>query len=303
MQVSIVIPNYNGKELLQRNLPQVINSASNSEIIVVDDGSTDGSSTFLKQHFPKIKLIEKVTNSGFSTTVNLGVKAAQNAVVVLLNTDVVPQTDFIPGLLKSFRDPQIFAVGFIDLSQEGVETVKRGRGIGKFSRGLFVHARGNVNNSNTLWASGGSSAFRKRIWEDLGGLDELYDPFYWEDIDLSYRALKKGYQILFNADIVVRHAHEEGSINKLYSKNEIQTIAYRNQFIFIWKNITDRKFILQHTLWMPIHLMKALVKGDFCMIKGFLWALSMYASIMRHRNLHNLNVVLTDPELLKKYDE
>src|SRR3972149_226164 len=105
MQVSAVIPNYNGLALLKNNLPVIVKELQGSEVIVVDDG--------------------------FSTAVNLGIKAASNELVLLINTDVVPTKDFLKYLLPHFENPKIFAVGCLDKSIEGDQVTLRGRGTGK----------------------------------------------------------------------------------------------------------------------------------------------------------------------------
>lgn len=278
MKVSVVIPNYNGKELLAKNIPHVLTSHHVDEVIVVDDASTDESGAYLKKQFPEVILIEKATNHGFSTSVNLGVKAARGELVVLLNTDATPQKDFLEPVLPHFSNPRIFAVGCLDQSIEGNQTIERGRGIAKFARGFLMHGRGETNRTNTLWVTGGSGVFRKKLWEELKGLDPLYDPFYWEDIDLSYRAQKMGYHVVFESKSVVTHRHTEGAIKAHYSKDKICTIAYRNQFIFVWKNIRDTGLLLEHFLWLPYHFISALFRMDWPFFAGFgeaLWRLSV----------------------------
>lgn len=280
--LSIIIPNFNGQKLLEKNLPYVINRAKDVQIIIVDDGSTDGSAQFIKDKFPRVTLIEKVTNSGFATSVNLGVKAAVGDIFFLLNTDAVPSSDCFKLVLKHFENEQVFAVGCLDKSIEHGKIIERGRGIGEFVRGFLMHGRGEVDKVNTLWASGGSSAFRKSIWEKLGGMDELYNPFYWEDIDLSYRALKSGYAVMFESRAIVVHKHGEGSIAQHFTPSQIKKIAYRNQFIFVWKNITSKSLMVRHFLWLPYHLINALLRTDGAFISGFLLALVQLPQISRH---------------------
>lgn len=301
MQVSVVIPNYNGKELLQKNLPKIIAAVGSAQVIIVDDASTDGSCEYIKKNYPKVLLIKKVTNSGFATTVNLGFKAAREEIVLLLNTDLIPRKDFLTYLLPYFEDPQVFAVGCLDESIEKKHTVKRGRGLGEFKQGFLVHRRGEIDKTNTLWVSAGSGAFRKSIWEKLGGMDSLYDPFYWEDIDLSYRALKAGYEIIFEPKSIVEHRHLEGSISNQYPKNVIKLIAYRNQFIFVWKNITDGLFIKQHLVWLPVHFLRSLIRTDSQFFKGFAAALLKFLEIMRHRKNFDATAIRTDKEILREF--
>jgi GT2 family glycosyltransferase len=207
LSVSIVLPNWNGESLLGKNLPVVIDAAPDAEIIVADDASSDGSVALLKKKFPGVIVVENRVQQGFAGNVNSGVAHATGDIVVLLNTDVRPEMDFLPPLLTSFADPRVFAVGCREKSHDPGGIVERGRGIARWERGFFVHARGEVNKTDTAWVSGGSSAFRRDLWNKFGGMDTIYNPFYWEDIDLSYRALKAGYRIMFEPKSVVGHFH------------------------------------------------------------------------------------------------
>ncbi len=118
---------------------------------------------------------------------------------------------------------------------------------------FLCNAAGSLEKRNTLWVSGGSAAFRKSIWVKLTGLNTLYNPFYWEDIDISYRAQKAGYKVIFEKESIVVHDHQQGAIKTIYSDDQIKKIAYRNQFFFVWLNITDMKYICSHILWLPYH--------------------------------------------------
>lgn len=306
MKVSIVIPNYNGEDLLKKNLPKVFKALDfyskkenvKGEIIVVDDCSKDSSVKELKKQ--NVRVMENEKNLGFSSTVNKGVKNAKGEVVVLLNTDVYPTVDFLISLLSHFNDPKVFAAGCLDKSVEGEKTVERGRGIGKWSKGFLIHSKGDVNHENTLWVGGGSGAFKKELWDRLGGLDILYNPFYWEDIDISYRALKSGFKVLFDKRSVVYHEHSIGSIKKNYSDFKIKTIAYRNQFIFSWKNATDFNLYISNFLFLPYHFVKALKRLDLAFLIGFLKAFILLPKIIQSSITARKSYVLKDREVIGK---
>jgi GT2 family glycosyltransferase len=303
MKISIVIPNYNGEYLLKKNLEKVFKEVNTyeggkGEIIVVDDGSMDGSvSEILKHKTENLKLIENKKNLGFAPTVNKGVKAATGEIVILLNTDVYPEDGFLEPLLKHFSDEKVFAVGCLDRSVESGGIILRGRGLGEWKRGFLVHRRGEVDKTNTLWVSGGSGAFRKIIWDRLGGLNELYAPFYWEDIDLSYRALKSGYKVLFEPRSIVVHEHEKGAIKSKYSVFKIKKIAYRNQFIFVWGN-ADLNIIFSHILWLPYYFVKAVVNSDWPFFLGFLKALLLIPKLLKFRFMAQKLFVKKDAEVI-----
>lgn len=306
MNISVVIPNYNGEELLSKNLPLLFQELSNYtkgriEVIVVDDGSEDNSVNVIKK-FPKVKLLINPKNVGFSQTVDKGVKEASGELILLLNTDVSPQKDFLDPLLTHFNDPKVFAVGCMDKSVEkNGEIVLRGRGMGSWKRGFLVHSRGEVDLNDTLWVSGGSGMFRKSIWEKLGGLNTLYNPFYWEDIDLSYRAQKSGYKVIFENKSVVLHEHEKGVIKKKFSPFRVKSIVYRNQFIFVWTNLTDFSLIIKHFLWLPYYFIKTILSLDFAFSIGFLNALFRFTKILKTRYNNKRLFILSDLEVTKKY--
>jgi GT2 family glycosyltransferase len=242
--VSVVIPNYNGSELLRKNLPALIAAskyASNNiiEIIVVDDGSKDSSVKLLNSEFPGVKVIKHRINRGFSAAVNTGVRAAKGNLVLLMNTDVVPTRKFLVPVIKHFDDEKVFAVS---LHEKGYGSAKA-----SFSRGFIELAMEPEGSSacQSFYVSGGSGIFRRSIWIKLGGMDEkLFSPFYWEDIDICYRAAKRGYLNLWIPEGIVEHNHES-TITK-FSRDYVARVRERNQLLMIWKDITSMALIKKH---------------------------------------------------------
>lgn len=283
LSVSIVLPNWNGRHLLKKNLPSVLAAAPEAEVIVADDASVDGSVEFLKETYPTVLVVENKRQKGFAGNVNSAVERATGDIVVLLNTDVRPEAGFLQPILKHFSDPTVAAVGCLERSHEPGGIVLRGRGIARWEKGYFIHARGEVDESDTAWVTGGSSAFRLSVWKKLGGMDTVYNPFYWEDIDLSYRILKAGYRIVFENKSIVSHFHEEGKIKTSYSPEDIKRIAYRNQFIFLWKNISDWDIWLAHFVWTPARLVQGLFTGEVLMLQGYAMALVKLPAILISR--------------------
>lgn len=307
MKISIVIPNYNGEKILKENLPKVLDSTHDynqeSEIIISDDASIDNSVSVINDFFEKnkisktkFKLITSQKNKGFSSNVNKGVSESSGEIIVLLNTDVVPRKNFLEPLLKHFEDEELFAVGCMDESVEDGKVILRGRGKGKWERGFLVHSAAALDGSETLWVSGGSGAFRKSIWDKLGGLDPNFNPFYWEDIDLSYRARKSGYKTLFEKNSVVHHDHEKGIIKSKFKPTNVKKIVYRNQFTFAWKN-SDFSTLISHLFWLPYHLIRALFSSDFPLIAGFIFALKNLPEIVKARNRARKLFIKSDKEV------
>jgi len=248
MKISVVIPNWNGRKLLEKNLPAVL-AIKPSEVIIIDDASPDDSNAFLEKNYPQVKLIKHQKNRGFAAGCNSGVKAAKGEIVVLLNLDVVPGKEALEKILPNFNDEKVFAVSFNEPQWSWARILWR--------NGTIEHGPGpkSTRTHISAWANGGSAAFRKSIWEELGGFDEIYKPFYWEDIDLSYRAWKRGYKVLWEPKAVVQHQHE-AVIGKHYSKKYISYISERNRLLFIWKNITDWQMIIEHKFYLLPKLIK-----------------------------------------------
>lgn len=314
MNISVVIPNYNGASLLSKNLPKIIKildiyTDGKTEIIISDDASKDDSLTVLESFFHRYhgkttwKILKSAAfkNKGFSSNVNRGVHAATGDVVILLNSDVVPRENFLKPLLTHFTDENVFAVGCLDESHENGKTILRGRGIGRWEKGFLVHAAGSIDKKDTLWVSGGSGAFRKSTWDILGGLQKLYDPFYWEDIDISYRAQKAGYKIFFENESVVVHEHEKGSIKKQYSPFSVRKIAYRNQIFFTWINATDTILLVKYVLFIPYFLLRSLVNRDRAFFLGFFLACIRFPEVLGVRKRVQQMTRVKDKDVTKLY--
>ncbi len=294
MEIEVIIPNYNGAHLIEKNLPAVLKAVEhyNSTVTIVDDCSEIEDFQKLEHIVAKLKekntdqitLLRNTKNVGFSGTVNRAALASKAEFIVLLNSDVVPEKNFLNSPLSKLKaNANLFGVGCMDKSIENGNVVLRGRGVGKFERGFLVHRKGNVDKSNTLWISGGSSVVRTSLFQKIGGFDELFNPFYWEDIDLSYRALKAGYDILFDKDSVVEHRHEEGAIKKHHTSKKVRTTAYRNQIIFMWKNVTDVSLLITHIIFLPYHVINTLRTGDTAFITGYFWAKTKLPRIIAKR--------------------
>jgi O-antigen biosynthesis protein len=275
MKVSIVIPNFNGEDLLQKFLPLVLKS-NVDEVIVNDDCSVDKSWEILSQmkiENSKLKILKSDKNLGFIPSVNKLFKEASGEIVVLLNNDVEVETGFLEPLLVHFKETQVFAVNLHELGN--------GPAVGFWQDGFFQFKQGNEGGlQKSAWASGGSAAFRKEYWEKLNGFDSLFAPFYWEDTDLSFRALKKGWEILWEPKAKVKHEHET-TIKKI-NQRYVRWVKERNQLLFIWKNITDPKLKSEYRSGLIKRLFSA--PGYWVPFLWALWKMSQIASSRTPRN-------------------
>lgn len=244
--VSVIIPTYNGIGLVKKNLPSIIKASKNKknrieEVIVVDDGSSDDTAKFIRnKKYSKVKVVKHKINRGFSAAVNTGARTAKERYLVLINNDVSVSDDFLEPVLPLFRrDDKLFAASFHE------------KGYGwagcKFENGFIVHTPGSEDDKphETFFVNGGGALYVRDIWMKLGGMDEeLLSPFYWEDVDISYRALKRGYRLLWVPGAYVS-PNLSATIKKL-SQKRVSRIQQRNQLLFIWKNLTSKNLYRKH---------------------------------------------------------
>lgn len=256
---SILVLNYNGRKLLEKNLPSVVEAGQSAqcEIVVVDNRSDDDSVEFLKLKHPQVKVIALDKNYGYGEGNNRAAKKVTSDVIILLNNDVLPEKDAFKRLLIHFQDRDIFAVSCQQIVRTQAKMFIGGIAIGEFSRGLLRHRPKKTLDQSVipqLYASGGAAAFDRQKFLQLGGFDQLYAPFYWEDADLSTRAWAKGWPVLYDPKSVVEHRHES-TIRRVYPLWYIKAIGDRNMFIFNWRHLNRRKYWMQHCFWLPFHIL------------------------------------------------
>ena len=250
---SLVIPNWNGRDLLERFLPSweaAIAGHPGSEIVIVDNGSTDGSAAWIRANYPDVKLLALDENLGFGGGSNAGFRAARNDIVVLLNSDMRVEPDFLAPLLAGFTDDAVFAVSCqIYLGDKTKRREETGLTEGWWQDGgLRVSHREDPAIDRPFpcfYGGGGSCAFDRRKFFELGEFDELLAPFYLEDTDLGFLAWKRGWKVLYQPASVVHHEHR-GTIGKRFSSGYIQSVLRKNFLLFCWKNIHGWQRLAPH---------------------------------------------------------
>jgi len=274
--VSVVIPNFNGQPLLERHLPSVLAAMrTGDELVVIDDCSTDDSWVWLKSTFSTqpeelesfdglvehgfwssdsksgpVLLLQNERNLRFAVSCNRAVEQASHELIFLVNTDVSPHSKTLHNLVEKFEDRELFAVGCLEHENIANKDVIGGKNVLNFGRGMFTHQRAETFTSGeTAWASGGSSMFDRQKWLSLGGFDMDYFPAYWEDVDLSFRAKKRGWKVLFAQDAPVDHNHESTNTSA-FGKKKMAKMSWQHAQTFVVKNATWQQK-LQYILWQP----------------------------------------------------
>ena len=276
------ILNWDGLHLLREFLPGVVEAVGGKhEIVVVDNGSRDGSIDFVRERFPGVRVLPLDRNYGFSIGINLGFKHVHTDIVVLLNNDMHVNPDFLQPLLAPFSDSNVFAVtSQVFLTDNGERREETGKTRGSSSvvlsgSGMAICLPEDAQRTAipVLWAGGGSSAMDMRKLGSIGGFDSLYHPFYVEDTDVSWQAWKRGWKCLLAPQSRVVHQHR-GTSRPNFGDDFVDRMIRRNQYLFIWKNVTGTGMILQHLLSLPrIHGSAILQNGARFELRSYARAL------------------------------
>lgn len=300
--ISVVIPNYNGTTLLKENLPSILDALNRwggqHEIIIVDDCSVDDSCQVIMQQFPRVRLIINQQNQGFSRTCNRGIAEARFPVILCINNDVKAEPDFVAPLLRHFEDPTVFAVtpnilAERDGKNQGIVTAGFGKG---FVRGGFAPLDGRGAGREILYAVGACVAYDREKLLALGGYAEIYCPYLFEDVDLSYRAWKRGWRSLYEPASSVHH-YSSATIGR--SKKRTKRIIYfRNRFLFHWINLTDPAFRFANCLHTMLRLLVSFLWLDFPYYASFFGALRKLPEVRRLRRTVTQNLRLGDAEII-----
>jgi GT2 family glycosyltransferase len=263
--LSIIIPNYNGEQLLPQFMPSLFRALENHsgvyEIIIVDDCSRDNSAAVIQElvaSYSRVRAFFNAENVGFSGTCNVGIREARYEILFFFNNDVEICADYFTYYSSYFDQPDTFAVTtcgyYYDsrLPLDGIKTVDWARGMLRMNRNIFNEQ---INRSRvpppyrSICVQGAYFFADAAKVRQLHGFDELLNPYIWEESDLSYRAVKRGWTIYYEPRCVGYH-RQNTSINKVSTPFTKLKIGQRNRIIVIWKNIHYRPYLLSHAFFM-----------------------------------------------------
>jgi GT2 family glycosyltransferase len=319
-KVSIIIVNYNGKELLQKCLDSLLKvNYNNFEIILVDNNSTDGSVEFITKNYPSLIIIKLDSNKGFAEPNNVAAKISKGKYLLFLNNDTVVTPNFISEMVKVMEtDKKIAVCQSLLLKPDGSVD----------SSGDFIDHLGVVYNSKTKIdeirevssAKGASMLVRSDIFEKLDGFDQKFF-ITFEDVDLCWRSWILGYRVLIIPTSIVYH---EGGITIKKIKSEIAFHGFKNQLamkitnfepILAMRNmmlffgiygIRELKIWLDYTISGSTKLSSTeyedniAPKPSFKVIaKSIFWILSNYGYLLKKQRTINKNRVYSTT-ILKK---
>lgn len=233
-RITVAIVNHNGRHLLERHLPALVAQRdAEFDIVLADNGSTDGSLDLLESDFPAIRVLRLQNNLGFAAANNRIIAATTTPLIAFLNNDASPEPGWLAALdaaaevhpgFGMFASRMVFAHDPAIVNSAGISLDRAGiawdRHVGDRDAGPTAEVFG---------PSAGAALYRRTLFEDVGDFDESFFA-YLEDVDLAWRARLAGWRCLFVAEATVRHEHSatgtEGSPFKNYhlGRNKIWTI-------------------------------------------------------------------------------
>jgi len=304
MKVNIAILNYNGKALLEECLPSILDAAKVSShsvvVTVLDNCSTDDSVGFLKQKFPGVKIYIARENKVYCSY-NEFFKNADDDVVVIFNSDIKVDKNFLDPLIENFKDPDVFFVStrmyyFDGVTYQGDKSKALIR-LGIISADTRFKGYETLIMDKSFTFSTGNGAFDRKKFLGLGGFDELYLPGRYEDVDFCFRGWKAGFKGVYEPASIIYHKGY-GSFKAAFSNKEIQKTVFRNSLLFMWKNITDKRILFKMHFWLLPRLILFALTFRFYFLKGFLDALSRSAEISRIKKNITTDFKMTDRQIL-----
>lgn len=254
MSISILIPNYNGKKWLTTCLPAIHSQIDqHDEVIIVDNGSSDGSKDFIRNNFPDTRIIHFEKNLGFAKAINAGISAAKGEYILFLNNDTKVQPDALQHLYNTLQSsaPEIAAVQPMMLQMDSPELIDDAGDQLSWYGAATKMGHGQLLTDfvppNSIFSpSGGAALLRHSFLREMKGLDESFFA-YLEDIDLGLRGQLAGYKFILCPEAKVWHAGHGSNINSsryvklltcnrllLWTKNIPVRLWWRNLLPFLY---------------------------------------------------------------------
>ena len=313
--VSIIVVNYNGKHFLKDCLTSILHASyPNMEIILVDNGSNDGSVEFVKNNFPNVKTIVNDKNLGFAKANNIGYHFANGEYILFLNNDTIVTKDFLTNLVKVLRSDS--RIGACESKILLLDDPKKIDCVGSYltPSGFLYHLGwgkpdGYDKIIQIFSAKGVCMLFKREVLEQIGLFDEDFFA-YFEETDLCWRVWLTGYQILFVPTSVVYH--KVGGTSSKMPKSFIQFHSSKNKICSLIKNLETKnllKILPIHLLFciggIFIYLMKQKFWMSLVVVKAIFWNIknlkkTLKKRLLVQRKIRKVSDALIMPIIMKK---
>lgn len=276
--VSIIIPNFNGKKLLEEFLPFTISAIKAEsvpfEIIVVDDASSDDSVDFLSQNYPDVVLLQNKLNKGFAITCNVGLQAARHELSLFLNSDIKLDHFYFTQQWKYFELADTFGVMGRMLTPDGnrIEGAAKIPDLNGFmlkvNRQYYSKIQ-NQHSSPTIFLSGANCLVVTEKAKEINGFNEIFSPFYSEDVDFSIKAWRVGWKSYYEHRSICYHLGSH-TIKNTCQKKKIKSIYFRNRMILNAIHVERHHLPFWKIQLLLFEVLPNILFGNFWIVKSFL---------------------------------
>ncbi len=239
---SIIIPNWNGKHHLEECLNALyVQTFTDSEIVLVDNGSSDGSEEFVSLMFPEVRIVALVDNTGFAAGVNRGIEVARGEYIVLLNNDTTVDRHWLENIARSIHENPniwIFASKLLNyFDRNSIDSAGDAFDIslGPYKIGENEPSWNHREQRFIFGACGGGGCYKRELFDRVGFFDEDFFA-YFEDVDLSFRANWAGCRCLSVPDAVIYHKVAATSGANRVNRDRFDIMRRRNYLFLIVKN-------------------------------------------------------------------
>jgi GT2 family glycosyltransferase/SAM-dependent methyltransferase len=309
----IIIPNWNGKNLLKTCLNSLrFQTSRDFEIVVVDNGSEDGSCEYIKKYFPEVILIKFDKNYGFAKAINVGIEKTSEKYLILINNDTKVNKNCVKYLIEAaekHKEVGFVAAKMLNFYKKNIID----------SAGDYIDVAGHANNIGLgeedgekfnkegymFLATGGGSLFRRELFEKVGFFDEDYFASF-EDVDLCLRGQFAGFKGWYEPRAMIYHIHKATAAR---IKSQLEYLQFRNMTITIIKNFPTALF-MRNFNWLRIILVH-LNTIRYLSAKGFFlqaimadsWVLLHLPKILQKRFKIQRNRIASDEYMISNFRE
>lgn len=315
--ISVVIPNFNGRKIIVETIQCAIHALETShihdyEIIVSDDASSDDSIVVIESNFKNVIIAKTSENTGFAGNVNRGISISTKELILLLNSDVHLTEGYFKTLVPLFSNEKTFGV-MGAIKDEKTFDYQDGA---KYPKIFLYNIDSNKNIMSdehvlpTFFLSGANALIRADYLKKMGGLCELFNPYYSEDVELGIRAWRMGWELYYQPNAVC--FHETSSTIKKINAQKVLLIAKRNKYILHTLHLQGIIRVL-YLVNVGFNSLFKLVLGKKIHFKAFVSFVKMYPKITNEikrrqksdENQYRLSIFQVENKikgLLKKYN-
>jgi hypothetical protein len=299
--ISVIVLNYNGRGFLNGCLTSLASQTySDFEVIVVDNGSRDGSPEYIEENYPWVRLAKNDENLGFAGGTNVGIRAAKGEFIITLNNDSRADSRFIEELIKPMADPEVGVCAAKMLFPDGrinSAGICISRSGAAWDRGMFEPDRGQYEFVEEVFgACAGAALYRREMLDEIGLFDEDFF-LYLEDVDLAFRARLAGWKCLYvpGARVIHHHGGTAGVGSDL-------AVYYGNRNI-VWYPIKDFPFrllitslpfiVARNLAVIPYYALRGqggvILKSKLDALKGVVKMMGKRKDVMRRADYSQIN--------------